>query len=81
MGFKITRRPSDNTRHHTLQDETLGGQVNEVLRDLSLIEEEAATLGLMLNCHKSKLICDETLTRDEILSAQLLQWIAEEHPQ
>ena len=42
-----------------LDDGTLG--------DLRLIEEEAAKLGLKLNCHKSELICDEPSMRDEIL--------------
>ena len=46
---------------------TLGGHVSEVLRDLRLIEGEAAKLGLKLNRHKSELICDEPSTRDEML--------------
>ena len=50
-----------------LDDGTLGVKVNEVLWDLKLIEEEAAKLGLILNRHKSELICDEPLTRNEIL--------------
>ena len=48
-------------------DDVTVGEVNEILWDLRLIEEEAAKLGLMVNRHKSKLICDEPLTRDEIL--------------
>lgn len=54
-----------------LDDGTLGGHVSEVLRDLRLIEEETAKLGLMLNCHKSELICDEPSTRDEMLEEAL----------
>ena len=50
-----------------LDDGSLGGHVSEVLWDLRLIEEEAAKLGLMLNHHKSELICDEPSTRDEML--------------
>ena len=37
-----------------LDDGTLGGRVDEVLRDFKLIEVEAAKLGLMLNHHKSR---------------------------
>lgn len=50
-----------------VDDWTLCGLVDEVLQDLKLIEVEAARLGLVLNCHKPELICEEPLTREEML--------------
>ena len=62
--FSLTIHPmvksiESEFRSFYLDDGTLG--------DLRLIEEEAAKLGLKLNCHKSELICDEPSMRDEIL--------------
>ena len=70
--FCLTIRPmikivESEFRIFYLDDGTLGGHVSEVLWDVRLIEEEGAKLGLKLNRHKSELICDEPLTRDEML--------------
>ena len=46
-----------------LDDGTLGGSLQEVLRDLRLEEEEAGKLGLHLNQGKLELICDDVPTR------------------
>ena len=48
---------------------TLGGNLEEILCDLQLIEKEAADLGLHLNRNKSELICEDLTTRDQILRA------------
>ena len=62
-----------------MDDGTLGGHVDEVLRDLKLIEVEAAKLGLVLNRHKSELICEDPSTRDEMLEeAPGLQFVSHE---
>ena len=50
-----------------MDDGTLGGRVNEVLQDLKLIEGEASKLGLILDRHKSELICKDPLTREEMM--------------
>ena len=42
-----------------LDDGTLGGPEEEVLRDFEFIECEAASLGLYLNRSKTELICAE----------------------
>ena len=50
-----------------LDDGTLGGPVETILRDLKQVEADAAELGLQLNHGKSELICDEGSTRDSML--------------
>ena len=51
-----------------LDDVTLGGSVEEVLHDLSLVERSALDLGLHLNHDKSEFICADTATIDAMLS-------------
>ena len=51
-----------------LDDGTLAGNLSDVLQDFHLVESEAANLGLQLNCSKSELICEDTATREFMLS-------------
>ena len=46
-----------------LDDGTLGGPEEGVLRDLDFIEREAASLGLHLNRSKTELICRSKAAR------------------
>ena len=50
-----------------LDDGTLGGSVESVLRDLQQLEIVAAELGLQLNHQKSELICDDVPTKEAML--------------
>ena len=50
-----------------LDDGTLGGPFQDVLNDLKLVEEEAASLGLHLNRSKSELVCDDADICDAML--------------
>ena len=50
-----------------LDDGTLGGSVESVLRDLQQLEVVAAELGLQLNHQKSELICDDVPTKEAML--------------
>ena len=52
-----------------LDDGTLGGNWEEVLSDLRLIEGEASELGLQLNRSKTELICSDHNTRRMVLSS------------
>ena len=52
-----------------LDDVTLGGDREEVLHDFKIFEREAADLGLLLNQHKSEVICEAWSTREYILSS------------
>ena len=52
-----------------LNDGTLGGRYDVVLRDLSVVEREAAKLGLQLSVAKSKVICRDSSTLDNFLAA------------
>ena len=52
-----------------LDDVTLGGDREEVLHDFKIFEREAADLGLLLNQHKSEVICEARSTREYILSS------------
>ena len=54
-----------------LDDGTLGGSLQDVLHDLHLVEEEAASLGLQLNHSKSELICDDAELCDAMLTEAL----------
>ena len=47
-------------------DGTLGGQWEDVVNDLTLIEEEARDLGLLLNRNKTELICPDSNTTQPI---------------
>ncbi|MDA8003073.1 MAG: reverse transcriptase domain-containing protein, partial [Alphaproteobacteria bacterium] len=50
-----------------LDDGTLGGNLEDIIRDLQLVEKEAAELGLQLNRSKSELLCEGPTTRDQLL--------------
>ena len=52
-----------------LDDGTLGGNLEDVLCDLQLVEREAEELGLQLNRAKSELVCEDSGTRDSMLRA------------
>ena len=54
-----------------LDDVTLGGDREDVLHDFKIFEREAADLGLLLNQHKSEVICEARTTREYILSSIL----------
>ena len=51
-----------------LDDGTIGGQVEDIIHDLQLVEEEASRIGLRLNCAKTELMCDDACTRNAVLS-------------
>ena len=42
----------------------IGGDREEVLHDFKIFEREAADLGLLLNQHKSEVICEARSTRE-----------------
>ena len=46
-----------------LDDGTLGGHLEEVLRDLRMVERVAGDMGLQVNHSKSEIICDDPITR------------------
>ena len=50
-----------------LDDGTLGDNLQDITRDLQLVEKEAAELGLQLNRSKSELLCEDPTTRDQLL--------------
>ena len=50
-----------------LDDSTLGGTLDDVLQDLSTVQQAARELGIQLNCKKSEMICEDTTTRKVIL--------------
>ena len=52
-----------------LDDGTLGGSPDEVLRDLRLVEQGAAELGLTLNHKKSEVISHNSASREALLTA------------
>ena len=63
-----------------LDDGTLGGNLEDVLCDLQLVEREAEDLGLQLNRAKSELVCEDSGTRDLMLRATLgLQAVGMDH--
>ena len=45
----------------------IGGNLEDTIHDLQLVEKEAAHMGLQLNHSKSKLLCEDPTTRDQIL--------------
>ena len=51
-----------------LDDGTLGGDLHDVSEDLQQIEMAAEELGLILNHHKSEIICVDEHTKQSILS-------------
>ena len=52
-----------------LDDGTLGGSLEEVLRDVRMVERVAGDMGLQLNHRKSEIICDDPATRQSMLAA------------
>ena len=52
-----------------LDDGTLGGSLEEVLRYLRMVERVAGDMGLQLNHSKSEIICDDPITRQSMLAA------------
>ena len=52
-----------------LDDGTLGGSLEEVLRDVCMVERVAGDMGLQLNHRKSEIICDDPATRQSMLAA------------
>ena len=52
-----------------LDDGTLGGSLEEVLRDLRMVEWVAGDIGLQLNHSKSEIICYDPMTRQSMLAA------------
>ena len=52
-----------------LDDRTLGGSPDEVLRDLRLLEQGAAELGLTLNHEKPEVISYNSASRKALLTA------------
>ena len=51
-----------------LDDGTLGGSVEDVIRDVLLVERGAAELGLHINRNKTELICDDRVSCEAFLS-------------
>ena len=51
-----------------LNDGTIGGSRDDVLADLQLMEDEAATLGLKLNRSKTELVSSNVVVQNSILS-------------
>ena len=54
----------------TLDDGTLGGKVEDMVRDLDLIVHKGAELGLLLNPQKSEIICCD----DAWINSQCSSW-------
>ena len=52
-----------------LDDGTLGGSLEEVLRGVRMVERVAGDMGLQLNHRKSEIICDDPATRQLMLAA------------
>ena len=52
-----------------LDDGTLGGSLEEVLRYLRMVGRVAGDMGLQLNHSKSEIICDDPITRQSMLAA------------
>ena len=55
-----------------LDDGTLSGRCDEVLKDLNLIERDAAQLGLQLNVAKSEVICKHPSTLGKFFTVCLV---------
>ena len=52
-----------------LDDGTLGGNLEDALCDFHLVEKEAVDIGLHLNRSKSELLCEDPITRNQMLKA------------
>ena len=65
---RIQVRLSSELKLLYLDDVTLGGTFEQIERDLRVIEEESQDLGLVLNQHKSEVICSDPSSRAPLLS-------------
>ena len=52
-----------------LDDGTIGGSAEDIIRDLRIVEYEAGLASLELNHAKTKLVCDDVVTCNVVLSA------------
>ena len=52
-----------------LDDGTIGGSAEDIIRDLRIVEYEAGLAGLELNHAKTELVCDDDVTCNVVLSA------------
>ena len=52
-----------------LDDGTLGGNLADVLCDFHLVAKEAVDISLHLNRSNSELLCEDPITRDQMLKA------------
>ena len=71
--FCITIQPLIQRLHSdfsvfNLDNGTIGGSRDDVLADLQFMENEAATLGLKLNCSKTELVSSDVGAQNSILS-------------
>ena len=51
-----------------LDDGTIGGSAEDIIRDLRIVEYEARLAGLKLNHAKTELVCDDIVTSNAVLS-------------
>ena len=56
-------------RIFNLDDGTLGGNLDDVLCDFHLVAKEAVDISLNLNRSNSELLCEDPITRDQMLKA------------
>ena len=66
---KLTSQLESELGLFYLDDGTLGGEAEQVLQDLLLIEKGAKELGLSLNHAKSEVISTEPAARDILLAS------------
>ena len=52
-----------------LDDGTIGGSAEDIIRDLRIVEYEAGLASLELNHAKTELVCDDVVTCNAVLSA------------
>ena len=55
-----------------LDDGRLGGSLEDVMRDVRMVEQVAGDVGLQLNHSKSEIICGDPTTRQSMLDAFLI---------
>ena len=66
---QLTTQLTSHFKVFYLDDGSLGGNVDGVLHNLSIVEEIAGQLGLRLNRGKSEVICQDPGTLEKFLSA------------
>lgn len=64
----ISRLTSDFKLFY-LDDGSLGGRCEDVLRDIRIVEKTAEELGLQLNRSKSEVVCHDSSTLEQFLSS------------